>query len=70
MELAPWASFLTVVLATVLVTALFLRTRKSYKLPRGPRAWPTKVADKPSAVEPTYGVESRVSAAVPDVCDW
>ncbi|KAF8772525.1 hypothetical protein HU200_005482 [Digitaria exilis] len=43
MELAPWASFLAVVLATALVlvvTALYRRNRKSYKLPPGPRAWP------------------------------
>ncbi|KAF8772528.1 hypothetical protein HU200_005485 [Digitaria exilis] len=41
MELAPWASFLAIVLTTVLVTAFFFwRNRKSYNLPPGPRAWP------------------------------
>lgn len=41
MELPPWASFLGVVLATVLfLKAVFRRSRRVYNLPPGPKPWP------------------------------
>ncbi|WVZ65098.1 hypothetical protein U9M48_014519 [Paspalum notatum var. saurae] len=41
MELPPWASFLGVVLATLLfLKAILGRSRRVYKLPPGPKPWP------------------------------
>jgi hypothetical protein len=40
MELPQWASFLGVVLATVLFLKAVLRRRRKYNLPPGPKPWP------------------------------
>ena len=41
MELPPWASYLTIVLATVVFLKTVLsRGRRAYNLPPGPKPWP------------------------------